>query len=409
MKRNVVILFFLFANVNAQAQQDLTLSLEQAKSFAIKNNPNYQIQLKKIDAQKGVYWLELMPENPEIGIEVEEIPENQAYTNYGGKRLFVEQELDFPINYYFRHKLLNADIQREIVQLEEVKRGLSFQVKEAYFNHLMLNKLLLLAQKNLQLSQDFYEKAKRNYELGESDRLTMLKAKVTFGTAQKRVNAAQKEAETSISKLKEVLGLQDQEIISIVLSDSLPETTAALSREMLKLSLQNHPALRTAQISQNAAVNAKRLAYGKFLPQLSVSYFRQEIDKDDFWGAEVAISIPLWFMGQKGQIQQKKAEQGMADYFYTAEQLRLQREFDHAIAQIEKAANEVKLFQTELLNEAEEIFRIAQQCHTIGEIGYLEFIDAQQTLIQTREGYLQSLFNYQIEKAHLTKLTGIEL
>ena len=409
MKKTIVILFFLFANVNAQTQQDLTLSLEQAKSFALKNNPNYQIQLKKIDAQKGVYWSEMMPENPEIGIEVEEVPKSQAYANYGGKRLFVVQEIDFPINYYFRHKLLNADIQREIVQLEEVKRELSFQVKEAYFNLLMQNKLLLLAQKILRLSQDFYEKAKRNYELGESDRLTMLKAKVNFGTAQKRANAAQKDVETGISKLKEVLGLKDHEIISIVLPDSLPETTATVSHEMLKRSLQNHPALRAAQISQNAALNAKRLAYGKFLPQLSMSYFRQEIDKNDFWGGEVSLSIPLWFMGQKGQIQQKKAEQGMADYFYFAEQLRLQREFDHAIAQIEKAANEVKLFQTELLNEAEEVFRIAQQSYTVGEIGYLQFIDAQQTLIQTREGYLQSLFNYQVEKAHLTKLTGVEL
>ncbi|UCE05071.1 MAG: TolC family protein [bacterium] len=409
MKKTIVILFFLLANVNAQTEQQMTLSLEGAKSYALKNNPHYQIQLKKIDAQKGMYWSEIVPDKPEIGIEVEEVPPNQAYTNYGEKRVFVEQELDFPSNYFFRHKILYAEIQRATIQLEEVKREVFFDVKEAYFNLLLQNEFLTLAEKNLQLSQDFYNKAKRSYELGESDRLIMLKAKVNFGIAQKGVNAVQKDVETGVSKLKEVLGLKDQKIITIVLSDSLPETLVTFSHDLLKQGLQNHPALTMAKLTRKAAANAKHLAYGNFLPQLSFSYFKQEIDKNDFWGAEVGLSFPLWFMGQTGQIQQKRAEQTMADYFYIAEQLRLQKEFDHAIAQLEKAANEVKLFQTELLNEAEEVFRIARQSYTVGEIGYLQFIDAQQTLIQTRDGYLKSLFNYQVEKAHLTKLAGVEL
>ena len=206
-----------------------------------------------------------------------------------------------------------------------------------------------------------------------------------------------------------MLGLNKGKIRTIILSDSLPETIAVSSTDSLAQGLQNHPALKIAYISQQAAVNAKRLAYGQFLPQISLSYFKQEVDKNDFWGGEIGFSIPLWFMGQGGKLLQKKAEQIIANHFYVVEKLRLGQEFNQAIARLEKAANEVKLFQTELLNEAEEVFRIAQKIYAVGEIGYLQFIDAQQTLIQTRQGYLQALLSYQIEKAHLTWLTGIEL
>jgi len=99
----------------------------------------------------------------------------------------------------------------------------------------------------------------------------------------------------------------------------------------------------------------------------------------------------------------------MAKYFVNAESLRLQKDLNQAVANFQKAVTEVRLYQTSLLGEAEEVFRIAQKSYTFGEIGYLQFIDAQQTLINTRSGYLRSLTNYQIEKAHLTKLVGEEL
>ena len=68
----------------------------------------------------------------------------------------------------------------------------------------------------------------------------------------------------------------------------------------------------------------------------------------------------------------------------------------------------MELYQTELVQEAEEAFGLAQRSYNVGEIDYLELIDSQQTLIDTREGYLESLFNYQVEKANLTSLAGVE-
>lgn len=410
MKKVVMlVLLWIFQLSIVHAQQTLNLSLEEAKKIALQNNPVYQMQRKNVDIQKGIYWAEMTPENPEISVEFEEVPRSKPYTSYGEKRLVFSQSLDFPTNYLLRHKLLKAEIQRQSFSLQEFERELIYQVKKAYFTVLMHQGLVELAQQNQKLSQDFFDRARQSYELGESDRLTMLKAKVNLGEAQQKVRGAQKDLETAEAFLREVLGLKNRQIAKIVLTDSIPKELKAISPEKLKPYLLNHPAIQAARSSRIASLNNKRLAYGGLLPQISLSYFKQEIDKRNFWGGEIGLSFPLWFFGQKGRIQVAEAQLSSSNHFLGAEQLRLQREFNQAIANLEKAANEVLLYQTSLLNEAEEVFRIAQESYNVGEIGYLQFIDAQQTLIQTRAGYLQSLRNYQIEIAHLIKLVGVEL
>ncbi len=391
------------------SQQKYALSLEEAKNLALQKSPLYQLQVKRVEAQKGKYWVEMVPENPEIGVESEQIPVGRPYSQYGERRVYITQVVDFPSNYYFRHKMLNARIRSEEFRLEEMKRELIFQVKVSYFNVLLQKELVTLAKKNVELSEDFYTRAKRSHELGESDRLTMLKAKVNLGEAQKRLNSVQKDLDAAVSKFRQVLGLGADDPHVIDLTDTIPESPEDYSYEELQKRLAGHPALKAALAVRQEALNANRLAYGGFLPQISLIYYNQEIERTNYWGGGIGLSFPLWFFGQKGRIQQKEAQLAIAEYFVSAEDLRLQKDLDQAVANFEKAANEVRLYQSSLLNEAEEVFRIARKSYAVGEIGYLQFIDAQQTLIFTREGYLRSLVNYQIEKAHLTKLVGMEL
>ncbi len=409
MKVLLLSLFLIIDFSSGYAQTARTLSLAEAETLALKQNPLLRMQYDKIEAQKGVYWLEMIPENPEFGIEVEQIPKNSPLKRYGEKRVYVSQSLDFPTNYIFRHKSLNAEIQRERFRTEEFKRELIFQVKQAYFNVLLQEKLLGLARKNLELSQEFYDRSKRSYELGETDRLTVLKAKVNLGNAHKQLNGEEKNLDAAIARLRQVLGFKEDERLKIVLTDSIPQTIQEYSYEKLKPGIRIHPALKAAQTEQLAALNASRLAYGGFLPQISLSYFKQKIADQDFWGGGISLSFPLWFFGQKGRVQEQNARFSMARYFVSAENLRLTKDFHQAMANFQKAVNEVRLYQTSLLSEAQEVFRIAQKSYSVGEIGYLQFIDAQQTLINTQSGYLRSLTNYQIEKAHLTKLVGEEL
>jgi cobalt-zinc-cadmium resistance protein CzcA len=404
MKRLMVLIYMLFTVAHAQDVKILSLSLEQAHEIAFQNNPYYQIQLKRIEVRKGIYWSEMMPDNPEIGIEIEQVRNGAMYSAYGERRIFITQKLDFPTNYLFRHLLLKADIRKEIIQLDATKRNVTFLLKDAYWKLVLLQELVKHAQRNMELSEDFYRRAVTSYELGETDRLTMLKAKMHFGTSQTKLNATQKNEDISRSHLKEILGIDKP--VQIILTDTLTTRIPEFSRIELTKRLSQHPDYQTAYIEKQSSVNARWLAYGSFLPSLSVSYFTQEIDETDFWGGEIALSVPFWLPGKAGLINQKRAEQAMAEYNMKALKLKLKKEIEQAAAHFEKAIEEAKLYQTDILKEAEEVFRIARRSYAIGEIGYLDYIDAYQMLIQTQENYLTALYEFQVKKANLEQLTG---
>ena len=408
LKSFLVILLISFSFSAGYSQEMLSLSLDEAINLAFEKNPILQIREEEKSVQRGAYWNNLMPENPEIGIEVEGVPKGQSYSNYEEKKLFIKQSFDFPTNYIFKHKLFSSKVKQSQYQIDQFRRELSFLIKNAYYNVLLKKELLNLGKNHLELFEEFYQKTKRSYELGAANRLTFLRAKVSWNTSKKEFTNREKDVDVAESELREILGLKHYEVEKIVLTDKIPENVISFSKESSMENLRKHPALAGAESAVKAASNARNLSVGSLLPNLHFSYFKQNVNDQDFWGGEIGLSIPLWFLRQKGEIQQKNAEFSQTKSALRAEQLRIRREYDQAVSRFERAINEVELYQTELVQEAEEAFRIAQRSYNVGEIGYLELIDSQQTLIDTREGYLESLFNYQVEKANLTSLSGVE-
>ncbi len=213
-------LFVLAIFSNAVTQEVLNVSLQEAQKLAQQKNPILQMQMKSVAAQKGKYWAALMPEKPEIGIEIEAVPKGQSYSNYQEKKMFLSQTLEFPTNYYFRHKLLNAEIQHEIFGVEGIKRDVTFLVKKAYFNVLLQTEFVELAKKNLELYKDFFNKTSRSYELGETKRLNMLKSKNNWGVGQKKFNSRQKDFQGVESQLRKILVLKNEDRQKIAFTDT---------------------------------------------------------------------------------------------------------------------------------------------------------------------------------------------
>jgi outer membrane protein TolC len=54
----------------------------------------------------------------------------------------------------------------------------------------------------------------------------------------------------------------------------------------------------------------------------------------------------------------------------------------------------VKLYVNDILPQAEEIYRTAIKSYDAGELTYLEYLQAKQTLISSRNNYINALFNH---------------
>ena len=67
---------------------------------------------------------------------------------------------------------------------------------------------------------------------------------------------------------------------------------------------------------------------------------------------------------------------------------------------------QVQLYQNDLLPQAQEVYRSAATSYEAGEITYIEFLQARQTLISARSSYIDALYHYNAALARLEKAVG---
>ena len=58
------------------------------------------------------------------------------------------------------------------------------------------------------------------------------------------------------------------------------------------------------------------------------------------------------------------------------------------------------------MKEAEEIYRIANESYTAGQIGYIELLETQRTLTEMQKEYITAVYDYQVALAALIKSAG---
>ncbi len=80
-----------------------------------------------------------------------------------------------------------------------------------------------------------------------------------------------------------------------------------------------------------------------------------------------------------------------------------------AYINLKNSEKQILLFSNTLIPESEEIFRVANASYRIGEITYIEFLQAKQTLITTKESYISALRDYNLNLIELEKSIGRKL
>ena len=94
-----------------------------------------------------------------------------------------------------------------------------------------------------------------------------------------------------------------------------------------------------------------------------------------------------------------------------AEHLRnaISLEVEEAYREALTASNQIELFETEILTQAEEVHNMFLFSYQEGEIGGIELIEARRTLLETRKSYSDALYNYDLALAALEKSIGQSL
>lgn len=390
------------------------LTRQEAIQQALEVNPEVTAAQKAWEASRArVTQARALPD-PEFEVEYEELSKASSLGGFGQRDVGVTQSIDFPLTWWRRGRAASQAAQAtRLAVLESVRLDVRTRVKVAYDRVLFSNKRLGYLEENLQLAQNFLDKAQLRVEAGDVSVLEVLRAEVEAGRAANRVTEARSDLAVARTELKTLLAHQDR--TPLELAGNLDYRPTELDLEsLLQLSLARRPDLEGAGWALASARSQQAAARSAFLPGLNLGLFRQTVEgpegRDNFWRVGAALEFPLWGAAQqRGELAEAAALVGQAAAEQSAFRYRVLLEVESAFLDVKTSAAQVQLSRDRILREAERSFEVASLSYTEGKATYLELLEAQRTLTEVREEYAEALFDYRAALAGLEQATGSEL
>jgi heavy metal efflux system protein len=410
----VLCILSLGAKLNGQTVQ-APLSLNSAIEIGLKNNPEIVSAAEKVKASKGRLLSAIAPASPELSISHDYIPAGQNINNYGEKTIGVSQSIEFPTNYFLRGSKFSKE--KEIAEQEYavVKNGVILNVKTAYFKLLAHQEQVKIARENLAIAGDFVKKAEVRLALGEGTNLEKLTAQVQYSEAINDVEVQKNRLITACTELNFALGFGKDEQKEYRLTDTLGYSALDLTlSQLIDNATGKNPQLKINKLRFGSFSVDKSLAWSSLLPNFNLAYFNKQIrggmTVNGNYGASINISVPLWFMlDQRGKIQEAYANASGAESELRSTLNAVYTKIQNTFTEFKDEEKQVQLYQKDILPHAEEIYRTAAKSYEAGEITYIEFLQSQQTIMNSRSKYMHVLLSYNLSIVSIEEAIGNQI
>lgn len=319
----------------------------------------------------------------------------------------IEQPLEWTGKRQARQEAANAGAAGASAAMNETRLTLIADVKVAFYHLLFAQRDAEMTAQNVTTVEEVLRAVKARVAAGEATSFDSMKANVEVQKAQKEVARAQNVLLVARTRLNTLTagGLGAQFSIQGDFQSSKP--TLDLDRLTAK-ALEQHPTLqRLAKLAEQAG-HTVQYERASRVPNVSVqgSYHREA--GDESLTAGLSVPIPLWYRRQ-GEIETALGMQYRAD----ADRRRAQQELEQAITQhvqeVRTAQDQLQVFETGLLKQAEQTLSIARTSFRQGAASLLDVLDAQRVYRQTVLEYAQVRADLSIALVRLERAVGAPL
>lgn len=386
------------------------LVLRDALAAALRGNPSlsrfgYDVRAAEAQVVQAGLW-----SNPEVDLEVENFAGSGDLDGFDAAEVTLALSQTFPLGGDIEKRKELTRLQGRLVgwDYEAARIGLLAEVAGRYVDVLAAQRQVELARESLKLVEQVADSIGRRVEAGDAAAVEGSRAAVPVATAQIVLRRAERSLESARVQLALTWGSSSPAFDSVKgdldAVRPLPPVGAIAS-----LIGQNPDVARwvTEIASRQAEVE---LARAEAVPDLTAGLgFRWFNDSDD--GALVGgVSIPLpIFDRRQGDILAGRFGVASAWNQQRAVELRVEAAVATAYARLANAYNEATSLRDDALPPANEAYRDIKQAFDRGNLGFLDVLDAERTLIELRQQHLDALAEYHGSIAELEGLIGQSL
>lgn len=314
----------------------------------------------------------------------------------------LSQLIELPSVREARRQGAEAGIVAAEAAVSDVRINLRTSVKQSFYEVLRRQEEMQLARVNLDLLTQIRDRVKIKVKVGESPRFELVKAEVEVLAARSAVNSAELRITQARDRLRAVIGAPLGKSFEVAQEKLLPPDLPELE-DLRRELLERQPIIKVANAQARRAEARVQLERNLRMPQPTVTVGTLQDPDWKQWQVGVSLPLPLWNRRQ-GPIGEALAGLDRAEAEKRQISINLLGVLDQAYGRYQIAKNQVMIFETGLIRDAENALRVAEAAYRHGERGILDFLDAQRVLRTTRMDYLNARYELQAALIDIERL-----
>lgn len=384
-------------SVDGSAQQQPSLTLQQAEAMGLKNNQGIKASELDIQVQQQLIGTAFdIPKTEFSGIF------GQINSKAHDKNLSVSQTIN-PFRIGATRTLLKENSNASQIRLEATKQEILFSTRQSWntiLYYLEQNKLL---EKQGKVLEKFAKSAEVKFRVGETNSLEKNIAAAKQQEFQQRLKQNQAQIRIEKSRLKLLLALKEDFSIGDTIFTLMPFITSADSTL-----IKQNPAYLLAQKQIAIAEANRKVERSALFPEISAGYFIQSITGNQdvgstsiyydnalrFQGFTVGVNLPIFAGSSSARTRAAKVnidrEKQNSEYL----QAQLKSKFTEALEQLNTFQSLIDYYKTTATPNADKIITNATKAYQSGDISYVEYVQAIETAMDILFNYTDAIQKY---------------
>jgi len=380
----------------------------------LKNNPQIQAAKQRYLASIARVRLLRTLEDPKFEYEYDKITADMSAVMNGKtnpmRTFSISQEFPFPTKLFLRRAAAQKEANAYQQDYKETEQKVIKEVKEAYSQLFLSNKKIQLTKENLSILSQFIEVANKKYSVNKANQQDSLRAQVEYSKLSNQLVLLEQEELISQSRLNFLLSRPID--ATIIAPEETGTKTIQLTEEnIIKMTKESRPELKSFKEMVRKSEIDYSLAKQEYLPDFMVKYKREQIDGGmGSWAGMLGVTIPIWFwQKQDSFVKEAKANVGVANADYQAEENAILFEARAAFVRFEAARKLVSIYETGVLPQALAALQTAQRGYQADKISFLDLLDSLRSLKDFQMEYFEAQANAEIALADLERSVGTDL
>ncbi len=305
-------------------------------------------------------------------------------------------------------------------QLADKERLIREEVKTLYYDLMLAEQRLVLAEQSIALNRKLLEVSRDRLAAGDIPELEMNLVKVELARSEASRIAVAQALNQSQEKLATITGLpvgtQYRVPATLHSSTALSKTV----EELKKQALAQRPDMKALEAEKERDQAGVSLARAERVPNLTVglALWRdtrsmkigglEGSDKAYTIGMKLSMPIPVFDRNEAG-VQDAQARQSSAESRLSTAISNIEREVETAYAGYLSSEKVLTLYETDIIPQLEENLRLTEEAWRLGEVGIVGVIQEQQKFFEVSENYMLALYNRKIALVKLDSAVATEL